>query len=332
MGKVQWSLAFSSWITDGLPTFPAPCFRTRVNAPHPTSTDAEIHSAPDRGDSRIVSGGWVNSLPCDGSGLYALPAACRWTRGHRTVTMTTSGSPKETGQSEQDPVSRSPDEQDPVRHDQLTAAHRRLLERTAHLPVDGPRWGSRQFFLTARLGLADEEDFKRRWVGHYADTIKAAAREAGIPESVLAGIAYREAGGKPEWMNTAVGWVRRRGLSSRHPDKTSYGPMEVQVRRAAEALGYDPADLTPAQRGRIISSLKNPHQGIIIAAYHLRDLKKETSFAHKEPHQMTLEEGRELAARYNGGPYWRGRQAQSYARQYERDLPKAIAAINHTSA
>lgn len=46
MGKVQWSLAFSSWITDGLPTFPAPCFRTRVNAPHPTSTDAEIHSAP----------------------------------------------------------------------------------------------------------------------------------------------------------------------------------------------------------------------------------------------------------------------------------------------
>jgi soluble lytic murein transglycosylase-like protein len=103
--------------------------------------------------------------------------------------------------------------------------------------------------------------------------------------------------------------------------------MQVQVRRAAETLGYDPGDLTPAQRGRIISSLENPHQAIEIAARHLRDLKDETAFARKEPGRMTPEEGGELAARYNGGPYWRGPQAQSYAQRYERDLPKAIDAL-----
>lgn len=241
--------------------------------------------------------------------------------------MTTSRSSKGADRAARDPVARPPRGQDSARRDPLTAAHRRLLERTAHLTADGPRWGSGQFFLARPLGLADEEEFKGRWVAHYADTIRAAAREAGIPEAVLAGIAYQEAGGKPEWMNTAVGWVRRWGLSSRHPDKTSYGPMEVQVRRAAEALGYDPENLAPAQRRRIVSSLKDPHQGIVIAAYHLRDVKKETSFAHKEPDRMTPEEGRELAARYNGGPYWRGPQAQRYARRYERDLPKAIAAL-----
>lgn len=241
--------------------------------------------------------------------------------------MSISRSSKGADRAGRDPVARPP-----ARHDPLTAAHRRLLELTAHLAADGPRWGSRQFFLTGPLGIADEEEFKRRWIGHYADTIKAAAREAGIPEAVLAGIAYQEAGGKPEWMNTAVGWVRRCGLSPRHPDRTSYGPMEVQVRRAAEALGYDPANLTPIQRGRIVSSLKNPHQGIIIAAYHLRDLKKETSFARKGPHQLTAEEGRELAARYNGGPYWRGPQAQGYARRYERDLFKAIDAVDRAGA
>ncbi|HEX2297005.1 MAG TPA: hypothetical protein VHH34_00560 [Pseudonocardiaceae bacterium] len=97
-------------------------------------------------------------------------------------------------------------------------------------------------------------------------------------------------------------------------DETSYGPMAVQIRRGAEALGYDPANLSDRQRDEVRSALQDPAQNIFVAAKHLSDLKAETGFAHVPADEMTVGHYAELAARYNGGPHWQETQAQDYGR------------------
>jgi hypothetical protein len=42
-----------------------------------------------------------------------------------------------------------------------------------------------------------------------------------------------------------------------------------------------------------------------------------TGFAGMDPHQMTMDQMRELAARYNGGPDWDKPIAQGYADNFE---------------
>jgi hypothetical protein len=48
--------------------------------------------------------------------------------------------------------------------------------------------------------------------------------------------------------------------SSEDPDRTSMGPRAIQVRRAAEVLGYDPHNLTDMQRSVIVDAVKDPRR------------------------------------------------------------------------
>ncbi|MDX3309726.1 hypothetical protein ACWGH3_17085 [Streptomyces sp. NPDC054884] len=78
--------------------------------------------------------------------------------------------------------------------------------------------------------------------------------------------------------------------------------MSIQVRRAAEVLGYDPQHLTDNQRDQVVGALKDPAKNIFIASEYLAQLKAESGFADVPPDQMTRAQMQELAARYNGGP------------------------------
>lgn len=111
------------------------------------------------------------------------------------------------------------------------------------------------------------------------------------------------------------------------PDETSFGPIAIQVRRAAEVLGYDPANLTEGQRDTIEASLQDPGQNIFIATEYLAMLKQESTFADVPADRMTLEQRQELAARYNGGPYWEDTQAQAYGRAFGKNLDDAKDAL-----
>jgi hypothetical protein len=112
---------------------------------------------------------WVDGEVVDPSGHrvddHRLPVRTdgdRWPDPEdlRTVTMTTSGLPEETGQAARDLDARpSGQGGNLAENGPLTAAHRRLRDWTAHLAADGPRWGGRQFFVTGPLGIP------RRWVG-----------------------------------------------------------------------------------------------------------------------------------------------------------------------
>ncbi|MFF7239923.1 hypothetical protein [Streptomyces collinus] len=99
------------------------------------------------------------------------------------------------------------------------------------------------------------------------------------------------------------------------------------MRRAAEVLGYDPAHLTQGQRDTIEASLQDPGQNIFIASDYLAMLKEESGFADVPADEMTREQRQELAARYNGGPYWQDDKAQSYGRGFDKNLDDARSAL-----
>nr|WP_202448759.1 hypothetical protein [Streptomyces sp. SID2999] len=111
------------------------------------------------------------------------------------------------------------------------------------------------------------------------------------------------------------------------PDNTSMGPIAIQVRRGAEVLGYDPDNLTDQQRNVVEDSLQDPAQNIFIASEYLAQLKAESEFADVPAEEMTPAQYQELAARYNGGPYWQDSQAQGYGRGFMNNLNDAKGAL-----
>ncbi|MEU6482558.1 hypothetical protein [Streptomyces sp. NPDC046887] len=183
---------------------------------------------------------------------------------------------------------------------------------------------------------------RREWIAANKGIIQAAAERSGLPADMVAGIAWQEVGGQWGWMDDGVDSVR--GLArdgwlpvapealpidrlSGNPDETSFGPIAIQVRRAAEVLGYDPARLTEGQRDTIEAALQDPGQNIFIASEYLAMLKEESGFAGVPSEEMTRDHYKELASRYNGGPYWQSEQAQGYGRGFDRNLDEARNAL-----
>lgn len=65
--------------------------------------------------------------------------------------------------------------------------------------------------------------------------------------------------------------------------------------------------------------VQNPSQQIMAGR------KQETDSKNAET--MTPEQYQELAARYNGGPYWQSSDAQGYGRAFTGKLPQARQAL-----
>ncbi|MGW5277112.1 hypothetical protein ACWEQP_32170 [Streptomyces sp. NPDC004044] len=184
---------------------------------------------------------------------------------------------------------------------------------------------------------------RKEWIAANRAIIQAAAQNSGLPADMVAGIAWQEIGGQPGIADDVVDTIREQadapwGLSpispenlpgrlGGSPDETSFGPIAIQVRRGAEVLGYDPNNLTEHQRSAVEESLQDPGQNIFIASEYLAQLKAESDFADVPPEEMTPAQYQELAARYNGGPYWAGDDAQAYGRGFNNDLDNARNAL-----
>ncbi|MER7708124.1 hypothetical protein ABTX81_35200 [Kitasatospora sp. NPDC097605] len=182
---------------------------------------------------------------------------------------------------------------------------------------------------------------RQEWIKANSTIIAAAARQSGLPPDMLAGIAWQEVGGKGRVWDDLAGagryvadqpWfpVIPENLPGRlggAPDTTSYGPLSIQVRRAAEVLGYNPATLSDDQRHEVVRALQNPATNIFIASGYLAQLKAESPFADVPADRMTPAQYQELAARYNGGPYYAGGDAQAYGRGFMNDLDRAREAM-----
>jgi uncharacterized protein YukE len=172
---------------------------------------------------------------------------------------------------------------------------------------------------------SDEE--RREYISNNKHLLRNAARDSGLPPEMVAGIAWQEVEGDPSWTDDAIPWARRNLPFTDDQDMTSMGPMSIQVRRAAEVLGYDPQNLSDQQRDEVTGALKDPAQNAYIASEYLAQLKSESDFADVPPEKMTREQMQELAARYNGGPYYQSDAAQAYGRGFDKRLDQAKEAL-----
>ncbi|OKK21089.1 hypothetical protein AMK16_12050 [Streptomyces sp. CB00455] len=214
---------------------------------------------------------------------------------------------------------------EPVGKAEVSPELKDIRMRVASLPMpDDGYWSA-----------PDGDGEKAEWISRNKELLRAAAQHAGLPEEMVAGIAWKEISGQPGFVDDGVDTVREWAASDMSPitpenlfsraggapDETSFGPIAIQVRRGAEVLGYDPAHLTEDQRDVVEESLQDPKQNAFIAANFLAQIKAEAGYGNIPAGELTDAQMREIAARYNGGPYWQSDKAQNYGNDFGDSLP-----------
>jgi hypothetical protein len=215
-----------------------------------------------------------------------------------------------------------------VNDDGRTQFHKNLIDEAKETPIPKgvEEWDPGKV-AAWQTGNLDLNKFKNQWVIGYKDVIKKAASQFNIPAILLAGVAHIEVGGDPPIADDLGFFVRNlpgAGFFQPPADLTSFGNLSTQVRRGAEALGYEPDKLTDEQREQIVDSLKDPRQNIFIAAKHLSDLR-DIEFPGVGSDEMTLEEMMVIAGRFNVGPDEKfgdiGTYVKGYGQKAVKDLP-----------
>ncbi|MFH0519511.1 hypothetical protein ACHBTE_20355 [Streptomyces sp. M41] len=201
----------------------------------------------------------------------------------------------------------------------VSSSLQRIRDRLAQLP------GAQDHYLCLP---SDDDAGRRTYISGNKALINDAAHNSGLPPELVAGVAWMEVEGDPSWIDDAAYGVRRHIPGTGEADQTSMGPIAIQIRRSAEVLGYDPENLTTAQREELVDATKDPGQNIYIASEYLAQLKAESDFADVPPERMTRAQMQELAARYNGGPYYRSAQAQSYGHGFAANVDEAARALD----
>ncbi|WLI75208.1 hypothetical protein Q5705_11405 [Kosakonia sp. H02] len=150
-----------------------------------------------------------------------------------------------------------------------------------------PHWDGFDFFRWYALptnwnyntGTAYLWLYKTAWLIHHRGMIQQFAREAQIPELLLAGVAVSEVGGTPERFKS-VGVLQFRQLletimrktDNKYSNSTSVGSIAIQLRAAAQTIGIRPETLTSFQQYKLSQCLLDSRFNIRIVAFHLRDL------------------------------------------------------------
>ena len=180
----------------------------------------------------------------------------------------------------------------------LTPLHKRLKELAEKYPPDP---GTREWDTSKAIewktvgGRSFIFDFKDKWVHGYRRAIVAAAKEFDLPPELVAGVAYNEVGGDPSWADAAAFNIRGR----KEKRRTSFGSLSLQVRSAADSLGYtNPGSW---QDAAIIGSLNNSQENIFIAAKFLARLRN-IDFKGRSANSLSKDDIAIIASRYNRGP------------------------------
>lgn len=188
------------------------------------------------------------------------------------------------------------------RSNALSPEHKELLELAENYEIkDVNEWSLGDIFDWKVMG-GDIFQFKDQWVKGYEEVIKIASEKYNLPEYLVAGVAHAEVGGDPLWIDDLAYAKRNLIDNGKSADKTSFGNVSMQVRVAAETLGYNLEHITEAQKNHIINSLKDPVQNIILAAKHLGDLR-DIDFEGRGMDELSVEQIKVIATRYNRGPH-----------------------------
>lgn len=179
------------------------------------------------------------------------------------------------------------------------------------------RWGfvdlARWKLVPQHLGGARAyiRGFKDAWVKHNKAQIKNLALTYSIPPELLAGTAWIEVGGDPMFVDSLAfevrsfdwsgpTWVDRNLTITKEPAKTSFGPVSMQIRTAAQTMGLDANTLTDQQTRKLASCLQKDVFNLDLVAKHLRDLALH-DFPDADTANLTDEQIKVVGARYNRG-------------------------------
>jgi hypothetical protein len=160
-------------------------------------------------------------------------------------------------------------------------------------------------------GRAYIQKFKDAWVQHNKVRIKAAAAQYRFPPELLAGVCWIEVGGDPNFIDRVAfevrsfdwsgpSWVDKNMTVTKHPVKTSFGSVSIQLRTAAQTLGINPENMTTARLRGLAVCLQKDVFNIDVVARHLRLLIDHDKLQSNPP-SLSLADVRIVGARYNRG-------------------------------
>lgn len=152
--------------------------------------------------------------------------------------------------------------------------------------------------------------YKDAWVLFNRDRIRQAASKYGIPATLLAGVAWAEAGGAPDIQDSITfpvrafdwsgpDWMDRLTITKR-PTLTSVGSVSIQLEVAARELNLKTENMSFADQSRLKMCLEQDAFNLDVVAKHLRGL-----ILHDYPNADTLNLKEEqwivVGSRYNRG-------------------------------
>ncbi|QXN65315.1 MULTISPECIES: hypothetical protein [Serratia] len=117
--------------------------------------------------------------------------------------------------------------------------------------------------------------YKDAYVQYNRRLIIESANAFGIPPELLGGVAWIEAGGKPEeYKPLTMIWREQFSFMKnvKPADHTSVGSVAMQIRVAATTLGLDPGTLTTRDQLELATCLLEDEFNLRLVAQHLRDL------------------------------------------------------------
>ncbi|MFF7245220.1 RHS repeat-associated core domain-containing protein [Embleya sp. NPDC008237] len=184
----------------------------------------------------------------------------------------------------------------------------------------------------SEMGKKKLEGFRLQWIRYYNDEIATVAYDLGIPEEVLAGVAFMEVGGPSDMVDSAAYAERSinpfpgSGPLTKPAQETSFGPLSTQLVVAADVLGYT-GSLDGDQIRLLKGTLQDPRGAIRIAGMYLAQLNHDST--GMSPDEMNTQDKMNLISMYNGGAkYWKTPGAQQYAKSIWQNMPKIQNAMD----
>ncbi|WP_368542843.1 hypothetical protein [Enterobacter soli] len=163
--------------------------------------------------------------------------------------------------------------------------------------------------------------YKDSYLKFHKDTIIKYAKEAGIHPLLLAGVAWQEAGGKPDRLKTFILTFRQAvdslKVNNDFSNRVSIGIIAIQIRAAAESLGVDPKNLTRELQVQLSRCLQSDDFNIKVVALHLKDLIL-FDYPKADPANLNQEQTILVGSRYNRG-----------IQRKKEDFIKAMSAKEH---
>ena len=200
----------------------------------------------------------------------------------------------------------------------LTRTHNEFLSYGRRIPA---KPGTQDTWSYRGRGGMSKATFKDQFISGHGNAIRAAARKYDLPAPLVASVAYAELG-SDDWKNDTAYAVRSEsgrsipeGLGvveggrklvqnlNRPRDETSFGPYNIQQRRAAEILGYgnDINKMSETARRALVPTTRDPVAATFMLAKHLSDLRN-IDFAGTPGKALTANQMLTIATRYNVGP------------------------------